>query len=87
MFSLNEIEEGFTLPKKVTKAPYSPIFSLEEDITANGSVTEIVNEILNNSLLEDHQVVSETSEYTDSTDKSSTTSAKLKKQKTYRKKM
>ena len=65
MFSLNETDEGFTLPKPVTEAPYSPIFSLEEDIAANSSATKIANEFLNNSLLEDHQVVPETPEDTD----------------------
>ena len=43
MFSLNETEAGFTVPKPVTEAPFSPIFSPEEEITANSSVTEIVN--------------------------------------------
>ena len=37
-----------------------------------------MNEILNDFLLEEHQVVSETYEYTDSNDKSSTTQTKLK---------
>ena len=78
MFFLNETEEGFTLLKPVTEAPCSPIFSPKDDITANSSITETVNEILNDPLLKDHQVVPEIPEDTDSNDKSSTTPTKLK---------
>ena len=78
MFSLNQTEAGFTLPKPVTEAPFAPIFSPEEDITANSSATETVNEILNDPLLEDHHVVPETPEDTNSNDRSSTTPTKLK---------
>ena len=78
MFSLNETEAGFTLPKPVTEAPFSPIFSPEEEITANSSVTETVNEILNDPLLEDQHVVPEPPEDTNSNDRSSTAPTKLK---------
>ena len=55
MFFLNETEEGFTLLEPVTEAPCFPIFSPKEDITANSSITETVNEILNDPLLKDHR--------------------------------
>ena len=77
MFSLNKTNKGFNLSKPINEAPCSPIFSLEEVITANSSVA-IVNQILSNPFPEDHQVVPKTPQDTDSNDKSSTTSTKLK---------
>ena len=62
----------------MTEALFSPVFSSEKDTTANSSATEILNEILNNPLLEDHQVAPKTPEDIDSNDKSSTTPTKFK---------